>query len=164
MNFHNEFKNISIETMENDDVESILKIQHETSLSVWKKSDYLNEIVKTDSLCKVARTEGNEVVGFAVVRLLLGDYEKFDSAEIYNIAVTAEFQKHGIGQLLFDEVKSVLSEKDVSEIWLEVRKSNENAKRFYLKNGFIKEFERKNYYTNPTEDAFILKLNYEISN
>ena len=39
---------------------------------------------------------------------------------------------------------------------LEVRASNEAARRFYERLGFYVAATRRNYYTNPVEDALIL--------
>jgi len=59
--------------------------------------------------------------------------------------------------MIYDEILRALKEKNIKEIWLEVRASNVKAIGFYRKNGFEMQFERKNYYQNPTENALILK-------
>ena len=41
---------------------------------------------------------------------------------------------------------------------LEVRKSNDPAINFYLKFKFKISGERKNYYSNPIEDAYVMEL------
>ncbi len=43
-----------------------------------------------------------------------------------------------------------------SFLTLEVRESNENARSLYSKFGFIKVGERKNYYSEPTENAILM--------
>jgi ribosomal-protein-alanine N-acetyltransferase len=48
--------------------------------------------------------------------------------------------------------------KEVSRIWLEVRVSGSTARRFYEKSGFVESGRRKNYYSNPPEDAVIMSL------
>ena len=59
--------------------------------------------------------------------------------------------------MIFDEIVRQLERKNIQEIWLEVRKSNANAISFYQKNNFELQFERKNYYTNPSENACVLR-------
>jgi ribosomal-protein-alanine N-acetyltransferase len=39
---------------------------------------------------------------------------------------------------------------------LEVRRSNMAAQRLYAKGGFSEHSVRKNYYTQPVEDAIVL--------
>jgi len=47
---------------------------------------------------------------------------------------------------------------NVREIFLEVRKSNTEAIKFYDKFNFKKMRERSSYYKNPVEDALVLGL------
>lgn len=150
---------IEIRPMRKGDIKDVLNIQKESGLSFWSFLDYEKEISNKDSICKVAEFANKKVVGFVVVHLLFGDMEnQYGSAEIYNIAIKEKFRKKGIGQKLLNETIGDLKNQKISEVWLEVRKSNENAIKFYRKNGFTKKSERKNYYQNPREDALILLL------
>ncbi len=141
--------------------DDILDIQTECGLSVWSKNAYLGELERENSIFKIAVSPDGKVVGFALMRLLVGSKDQndlpieFNSSEILNIAVRPSFQYKGIGQMIFDEILCELEYKNISEIWLEVRKSNAGAINFYRKNKFKMQFERKNYYTNPTENAFV---------
>ena len=141
--------------------DDVLDIQTECNLSVWLKNDYLGELEREDSIFKIARTVSEKIVGFALVRLLVGATDsaiiEFNSSEILNIAVRNSFRQSGIGQLIFDEIRRELEGKNITEIWLEVRKSNSKAISFYQKNGFEMQFERKNYYTSPTENACVFR-------
>ena len=74
-----------------------------------------------------------------------------DNTEILNFGVLKEYQKKGIGSLLFDEVLKI-SEGIIS---LEVRESNINAINFYQNRGFKAVRVRKNYYSNG-EDAYLM--------
>lgn len=80
--------------------------------------------------------------------------------EIYNIAVSASFQKQGIGAALlnklYGDTKRSFEFRRIN-VWLEVRNSNRRALDFYLKQGFERISERKNYYTCPNENAWVLK-------
>lgn len=149
-------ENLEVRRMLKNNIKDVLKIQKESGLSFWSYLDYEKEISKEDSICKVA-VKKNEIIGFVVVHLLAGE-NSFESAEIYNIAVKTKFRRKGVGQKLFDETIRDLKNQSISEVWLEVRKSNENALKFYQKNGFEKQSERKDYYQNPSEDALILLL------
>ncbi len=155
-------ENVNIFAFEAKYADDILDIQTECGLSVWSKRDYLRELEREDSIFKIALTDG-KVIGFALVRLLVGANDqkdsaiKFNSSEILNIAVRLSFQNKGIGQMIFDETLRELESKNTSEIWLEVRKTNANAINFYRKNNFEIQFERKNYYINPTENAFVAR-------
>ncbi|HQU85956.1 MAG TPA: ribosomal protein S18-alanine N-acetyltransferase [Pyrinomonadaceae bacterium] len=154
-------ENITITDFAAKNIDDILNIQAETGLSVWSKNDYLGELEREDSIFKIAQTADEKIIGFALVRLLIGNFDasnlSFDSSEILNIAVLNSFQKQGVGQMIYDEILLALKEKNIKEIWLEVRASNEKAIWFYQKNGFEMQFERKNYYQNPSENAIIFR-------
>lgn len=141
--------------------DDILNIQTECGLSVWSKNDYLSELERKDSIFKIVRNADEKIIGFALVRLLIGNSNdsniSFDSSEILNIAVRTLFQDKGIGQMIFDEILYALKEKNIEEIWLEVRESNDKAIIFYQKNNFERQSERKNYYSNPTENALVFR-------
>ncbi len=153
MNLRND--TIIIRDLAEDDIEEVLKIQKESGLSTWSKADYEQEIQRQDSVSKVAVSENGEISGFALVRLLAGINKTFETAEICNIAVRKDFQEKGIGQKIFDGILKELKLNQISEIWLEVRCSNNKAVNFYRKNGFSKRSVRKDYYDNPSEDALI---------
>ena len=74
-----------------------------------------------------------------------------DNTSILNFGVLKEYQKQGIGSLLFDEVLRVAE----GIISLEVRESNVNAINFYLKRGFKAVRVRENYYSNG-ENAYLM--------
>jgi ribosomal protein S18 acetylase RimI-like enzyme len=77
--------------------------------------------------------------------------------EIYNIAVKREFQNRGIGNRLLNELVLLIKQCNSQSIWLEVRNSNSKAINFYKKNDFGKIYERKNFYSNPVENAIVMK-------
>ena len=74
---------------------------------------------------------------------------------IDNIAVTKEMRNNGIATALIEEMIKY-AEKELEFLTLEVRKSNENAIHLYEKTGFDRVGERKNYYTEPKENAIIM--------
>jgi len=154
-------ENIKILDFDANFADDILDIQTECGLSFWSKNDYLGELERADSIFKRAQKGDEKIIGFALVRLLIGNSNasniSFDSSEILNIAVRNSFQNKGIGQMIFDEILRALKEKNIKEIWLEVRKSNDKAVIFYQKNNFERQFERKNYYSNPTENALVFR-------
>ena len=74
-----------------------------------------------------------------------------DNTEILNFCVLEEYQKQGIGTLLFNEVSKIYE----GVLTLEVRVSNLNAINFYTKKGFKIALKRRNYYSNG-EDAILM--------
>ena len=75
---------------------------------------------------------------------------------IYNIAVKFKYRRFGIGKDIVNELVNYSKNKNLKFLSLEVRKSNAPAINLYSNCGFEKVGNRKNYYTNPLEDAIIM--------
>lgn len=148
---------MQIVEMKAEDVLTIKNIESQNGLAEWKIEDYLSAIIKNDHFTKIIKFE-NKIAGFIMARLITtGMGGKFNTAEIYNIAIEKKHGKKGFGGLLLNNLIDKCRKSDVSEIWLEVRKSNISAHGFYIKHGFEQIYERKNYYKNPVESAVIMK-------
>jgi ribosomal-protein-alanine N-acetyltransferase len=142
-------QSIIINRMRLWDVEAVFNIGQECGLSNWSLESYKAELQRSDSVQMVARLN-NDVIGFIVMRLIKISME----AEIYNLAVKKSYRKNGAGSIL---LQTALVSSQSQEIWLEVRESNHTAINFYQKNGFTIVGKRFSFYTNPTENALIMK-------
>ena len=76
----------------------------------------------------------------------------YDRIEIEYIIVDDQYKRRGIGTKLIGYV--IDSNKDISNITLEVRDSNIEALSFYQKLGFVEVARREKYYGN--EDAILM--------
>lgn len=90
--------------------------------------------------------DSKQPTGFLSIQNLIGE------VEITNIAVKKAQQGQGMASALMD----FLADLDLP-IFLEVRQSNLAAQALYQKFGFKEVGRRKNYYTNPSEDALLMK-------
>ncbi len=75
---------------------------------------------------------------------------------IDNIAVFGHHRKKGVGSAIVRELMQEAQRRGAEFISLEVRPSNRIAVRLYTGLGFVEEGRRRNFYTDPTEDALIL--------
>jgi ribosomal-protein-alanine N-acetyltransferase len=141
------------------DIEFIKILETECALCEWSKEDYLLETGRQDSIFLIV-SENSERLGFILARIIEESNESLPkgTAEIYNIAVKSKHRNRGIGTELLLELLRTATKKNVGIIRLEVRKSNRKAFEFYKKLGFKITGERKNFYTNPSEDAFLMEL------
>jgi ribosomal-protein-alanine N-acetyltransferase len=92
----------------------------------------------------VARDE-NKIAGYIGIEKIL------DETHIINMAVHPDYRGAGIGKRL---MQHVLNDEDV--FFLEVRASNETAKKMYEKYGFSVISTRKAYYADG-EDAYVMR-------
>ncbi len=143
--------NLIIRKTEIEDIESVFEIQEKQNLSYWSIEDYQSEIDNLDAVFLVAESE-DRIVGFILARLIA----TLKVSEIVNFAVVEKHQKRGIGKLLLIGLSSVLTASNYKKIELEVREQNLKAINFYLKNNFIKDGIRKNFYRNPFDNAVLM--------
>ncbi|HUD75342.1 MAG TPA: ribosomal protein S18-alanine N-acetyltransferase [Terracidiphilus sp.] len=109
----------------------------------------------SSALASCAAGEGGEVVGFAVASLLPPE------AELETIAVASTAQRHGLARRLFVELAAKLVAAQITEVFLEVRASNQPALGLYRRLGFTETGRRVRYYHDPVEDAVLMRLRLE---
>ncbi len=120
--------------------------------SPWNFQQLQEELDKNHAWQYVARfTETNSLLGYIFGSSVVGE------AEILKIAASAKHRRQGLGTQLLSFAFQRMQEHKVTCCFLELRESNVSAFKFYIKNGFQQVGLRKSYYTNPPEDAMIMK-------
>jgi ribosomal-protein-alanine N-acetyltransferase len=144
-----------------EDLAAVLSIQGKTPQAAqWTEADYANLAGDPMGLVLVAEfdtTAPFELVGFTAFHHVM------DEAELRNMAVHPAYQRQGIGRRLLVEGLRRLLDEGVSQIYLEVRASNLPARRLYGSAGFGLRSRRKDYYSQPREDALVLAATAEAS-
>ena len=120
----------------------------------WSENAISGELTNPLSLWIVA-IEAGKVVGYVGSQSVMGE------ADMMNLAVQPEYRRKGIGRGLVQTLVHRLSKNGVYSLTLEVRASNETSITLYRNLGFAQVGRRPNYYTNPREDALILRLEWE---
>lgn len=148
---------VIIVPMQKCHVSSVAEIEKECFSSPWSEKSLLEETENENSHFLAALFKG-KIVGYMGVQSIAGE------CYVTNIAVNPDFRRRGIGAKLIDRAvrDSVLRNDEF--ISLEVRKSNSQAISLYEKFGFTVEGERKNFYSSPTEDGYIMTLRFEDNN
>ncbi|MBM3819242.1 MAG: ribosomal-protein-alanine N-acetyltransferase [Acidimicrobiia bacterium] len=133
------------------DLEGVLEVEHESFTNPWTRDMYAWEL-QNKNVCHiyVVRTPDCRVAGFCSFWLV------FDEIHINNVAVRPQFRQRGIGTALLGHVLTEARTLGARRATLEVRASNEGARRLYERLGFYVAGTRRNYYSNPVEDALIL--------
>jgi ribosomal-protein-alanine acetyltransferase len=116
----------------------------------WKDADYSQ--LFAEGTKHVTIVIGDDYVqGFLVARDLGPEWE------IENVVIAASAQRRGLGPRLVQEVLNRAQTQGAQAVFLEVRESNQAARRLYSKLGFVESGRRKSYYGNPQEDALVYK-------
>jgi len=138
------------------DAAALARVDTATSTQPWTEATFLTEVAHPDRTYVVAcagagasqvNSDG-EVVGYAGLAFLAGD------AHVMGLAVLPSAQGRGYGRLLLTAVCRAAAAADAA-MTLEVRPSNEVARRLYRSVGFIEAGRRPGYYPDG-EDALIL--------
>ena len=140
---------MKIERMTAQHVDAVLEIENECFSHPWSRQSIESELENKTSVFYTA-LEGDEVAGYIGMSTVL------DEGYIFNVAVSAKHRKKGIGSALIQELVTYGKKNNFCFLTLEVRESNENAISLYSKFGFIKVGERKNYYSDPVENAVLM--------
>lgn len=140
------------------DIDAVIAIASSLNLSHWSREDYLAELRRDDSILLACREAGQaDILGFIVGRRIPG-FQSGEDAEIYNIGVANPLQRRGVGSLLMRSFIDEVLNHGIHGIWLDVRKNNIAAIGFYASFGFAASYGRRNFYTNPPEDAVVMQL------
>lgn len=79
----------------------------------------------------------------------------YTEGHLLNLAVAPDRQKQGVGSKLLDDILKDSGRRGAFSFYLEVRPSNQAARRLYEKKGFRSLLIREKYYSNG-EDAIIM--------
>ena len=141
-----------IEPLQGDaDLTGVLEVEAESFTNPWTREMYAWEL-KNRAVCHiyVVRTPEHAVGGFCAFWLVL------DEVHINNLAMRPGLRGRGIGTALIRHVLAEGARLGARRATLEVRASNAGARRLYERLGFYVAGTRRNYYTEPVEDALIL--------
>jgi ribosomal-protein-alanine N-acetyltransferase len=147
---------IRIRKVEANDISAIANIEQQRFPNPWKKSYLMDELSHDISYFYVAEdTVGSQVAGYIIFWIVE------DLLELHKIVSAENYKRKGIGKKLFLFMVEIAKQKKVKEVFLEVRKSNTEAIKFYESFHFELAGTRKDYYQDPMEDALIYRLAFD---
>jgi len=118
----------------------------------WPASAFASLPTNARVFFAVARNDvRGQLAGYVVAWYVL------DEGELANLAVAPDLRGRGIGRALLDAMLRDAELRGTAQLFLEVRQSNEAARKLYASKNFEEIGRRKRYYRNPTEDALILR-------
>ena len=145
---------IEIRTVRLEDSGSLTALVQTAPTAAQWSSAQVEEILRSETPGVTRRLlfvleEDENVRGFIVGRVLPPE------CEVENIVVEPAKQGRGFGSLLLKELLEQARAAGCEHGFLEVRESNQAARRFYEKWGFRESGRRAAYYENPQEDAVL---------
>ena len=138
------------------DLPQIRRLEEQASTAAhWNSAQY-DGIFSADAMSRIAlvavdKADSSEALGFLIARRIANQWE------LENIVVDDRVKKCGIGNALLRRLLSEAQAAGAESIILEVRESNDSARRLYESIGFRSEGRRKGYYWEPAEDAILYR-------
>ena len=132
-----------------EDLDQVMKIERELFSPPWTREGFFAYLTHKDAMFLVVEEKG-EILAYCGLLMVL------DEGDITNVAVRPDRQREGIGHFLMDSLIRLAEEQGVTTIHLEVRVGNDTAIRLYERMGFTRDGIRKQYYTDPVEDALLM--------
>ncbi|MGE5840387.1 MAG: ribosomal protein S18-alanine N-acetyltransferase, partial [Deltaproteobacteria bacterium] len=129
----------------------ILEIENLSFSSPWSMNGFLQELENPVSQLWALMSD----------KVLLGYFcfwSVREEMQLLDVAVHPAHRSMGYGSFLLKELIDMALSRGITRIWLEVRVSGRAARRLYEKFGFVVSGRRRNYYTDPAEDAVVMSL------
>lgn len=128
-------------------IKTAAELEKNTFSQSWSE-DSFEKFIDNPNSVGICLVQSEHLLGYITGCNVCGD------CEIYNIAVDPRERRKGLGQLLLSLFQMEVFGENVT-VSLEVRKSNSAAISLYEKTGFIRSGERRSFYEDPREDAFV---------
>ena len=141
-----------VRVLQEVDLAEVMRIENDVYEFPWTeaifrecfKSGYTGIAIERDSV----------LVGYGMLSAAAGE------AHILNVAITPTVRGQGLGKHLVRRLLDQARWHRVERVFLEVRRSNETARKLYFSLGFNEIGERRGYYPakKGREDAIVMAL------
>lgn len=144
--------NYTLVKMSEEHISQLAELEKICFHSPWTEEGLREELTNPRAHFYVAFTD--KVIGYMGVIEICGE------ANVTNVAVLPEYRGNGIGKALVKNAIDGAKSRECEFITLEVRESNLPAISLYKSFGFQQVGVRKNFYSDPTENALLMTINF----
>ena len=141
---------ITVRTPMPEDLLQVVDLENRSFVDPWSRVALEQELVADRLRLPLVAEAAGKVVGYLMA------WKIVDQLHVMNIATDPDFRRQGVGTALLGAAAGQAVEMGMVEITLEVRQSNQGARAFYLRHGFIETGLRQRYYVDNGEDAIIM--------
>lgn len=132
-----------------DDIDDLVEIEETSFHTPWTKGSFKKELKNKFAKYVVVEVD-KKVVAYAGVWLIV------DEGHITNVAVHSDYRGLKLGNLVMEGIIKKCEENNIRAMTLEVRVTNNVARKLYEKYGFKNSGIRPEYYKDTREDALIM--------
>ena len=141
---------LSVEPMRLEDIPAVHDIERLSFPAPWPSYAFRQELEANRMARYLVVRADDGVVAYAGIWLMV------DEAHITTFAVLPRWRRQGVGARLLFELLELAADLGAHVVTLEVRLSNEPARRLYQRFGFRPVGVRPRYYSDNGEDALIM--------
>ena len=146
-----------VEEARADDVEALASLERRCYSHPWSVRGFREALRRGEhGLVLVARAPAGAdpergILAYCVIETAA------DELHVHNLAVRPEDRGGGLGRRLLAIALTIGERRGARVALLEVRESNRPAIALYHSMGFVSVAVRRNYYSQPSEDALVLR-------
>lgn len=132
------------------DLDAVEALEHQIFPQPWSRGMLADELSGDARRIALLAELDAQPVGFAFC------WRVEEELHLINLGVIPTQRRRGVAQAILDHLLEHPRAEGTAIVTLEVRATNEPAKRFYLHNGFLEIALRREYYPDTREDAVIM--------
>src|ERR1700761_2412792 len=136
------------------DISRIIEIERAAHTAAhWQQADYAAMLADLgpERIVLVVEERKN-VLGYIVAQVATDEWE------IENIVVADHARRRRLASRLLERLLDLATDRGAISVMLEVRESNASARALYANARFVEGGHRKDYYSDPAEDAVLYRL------
>ncbi len=139
----------TIRPMRFSDLPEVARLENDIFSDPWPLDAFEEYLDNFDGVGWVVTVQ-SRIVGYACCGLDTG------ILHVTNLAVVPAYRRKSVAKRLMDCILTLARERECELVYLEVRISNEAARRFYEALEFETVDRKISYYEHPAEDALIM--------
>lgn len=138
--------------MQASDLDEVTDCEQTAARHSWTRGNFADALA-SGNFAWVMRVDGKLVAQAVSLGIL-------DEAHLLILSVHPSAQRQGMGRLMLEHVLDHARTSGASQLFLEVRQSNQIARALYDSSGFLEIGRRKGYYPGENglrEDAIVMR-------
>lgn len=132
------------------DLSDLMNVEKDCFEDPYQAKQYEYELADNPCAYLYGYYKDDNLIGF------IDYWVTFDTTQLCKIGVLEAYRQQQIATELMDFMYEEAIKENCETILLEVRASNQIARSFYEREGFLEINVRKDYYSNPSEDAIVM--------
>jgi len=132
------------------DIEGVLEVERSSFASPWSEKMFVSDLSEPFARFLVGKDESGAVIGFAIFWMVSGELH------LLNLAILPSMRRQGYARMFLNHMLDEGAKADCELAFLEVRPSNDAARRLYESMGFEDFYIRRGYYTDNNENALVM--------